>query len=139
MRQSLYAVPKNGTIEMTETAGCAWGYYADGYFDRRPINTSAIGTNGVANTAVSTSTKNAAYIGTLFFNAGNGNRSLFAPAGGYRDPSDGSLGYSGNYGFYCSSSSLGTSGGWYLGFYSGYAYQNNSYRSSGFAVRCVQE
>ncbi|MDR1372164.1 MAG: hypothetical protein LBJ17_03410, partial [Dysgonamonadaceae bacterium] len=138
MRQSLYAVPKEGVISMTENTGCAWGYYADGYFDRRAI-VSSVGVNNVSKSAVSVSTKDAAYIGTLFFNSTNGNRSLFAPAGGARVGNIGSLYYSGNYGFYWSSSSNSYETGWHLGFKKGVADQSSDTRSYGCAVRCVKE
>jgi hypothetical protein len=138
MRQSLYAVPKNGTTAMPETTGRAWGYYADGYFDRRPIVTG-VGTSPLSKSAVSKDTKDVAYIGTLFFNAANGNRSLFAPAGGYRGISDGSLYMAGDGGCYWSSSAYGTYTGWDLYFYRGFAVEYNENRSSGFAVRCVAE
>jgi hypothetical protein len=138
MRQSLYAVPKEGTTQMTETTSCAWGYYADGYFERRQITASA--TNR-SNSAVSPATKDAAYIGTLFFNATSG-ASLFTPAAGYRYFSDGTLRNSGSYGRYWSSSASSTNGGWILSFYyntQSYNYQSSDYRSNGFAVRCVSE
>ena len=135
MRQSLYAVPKNG---ITQTTGRALGYYADGYFDRRPIVASA---TGEANTAVSPDTKDVAYIGVLFFNAANGNRSLFAPAAGVRDSRSsrsGSLGDSGFGGKYWSSSSS-MNNGISLTFYSIYTFMLTDLRSNGFCVRCVAE
>jgi hypothetical protein len=60
-----------------------WGYYADGYFDRRPIESANNMDTDCANTAVSTRSKNVAYIGVLFTNPAN-NASLFAPAAGTR-------------------------------------------------------
>jgi hypothetical protein len=134
IRQSLYAVPKNAVGSMTETTGRAWGYYADGYFDRRRIGNSA---NGIANSAVSASTKDAAYIGTLFFNDANGNRSLFAPAGGSRRTGGGRLNDSGSEGFLWSSSGIEVDRGWYLYILSSEAYQYITASYYGFAVRCV--
>jgi hypothetical protein len=135
MRQSLYAVPKNGTTTMTETTGRAWGYYADGYFDRRKIENSDTGTG---NSTVSKSTKDVAYIGTLFFNT-NGNRSLFAPAAGLRHTTISSLYDAGRDGYYWNSSAYSTSSGLCLQFYNSIVYQNNSSRGYGFSVRCVAE
>jgi hypothetical protein len=123
---------------MNEPAGRVWGYYADGYFDRRAI-VDAIDNAAASNSAVSVSTKDAAYIGTLFFNAANGNRSLFMPAGGSLGHVEGVLNNSGNNCRYWSSSSSNTLDGWHLSFDSGSASQNTYYRSSGLAVRCVVE
>jgi hypothetical protein len=138
MRQSLYAAPGNGAG--TTGSGWAWGYYADGYFDRRPIGIS-VGTNAVANTAVSVNTKDAAYIGTLFFNSANGNRSLFAPAAGIRNPeANYVLSYSGDTGRYWSSSAQTNNNAWDLYCRSSDVRQYNyGTRGCGFSVRCVQE
>jgi uncharacterized protein (TIGR02145 family) len=64
---------------------------------------------------------------------------LFAPAGGYRNNSNGTLNNAGNNGYYWSSSANSTSNGWRLNFNSGNANQNNNNRTNGFAVRCVSE
>ncbi|MDR0829054.1 MAG: fibrobacter succinogenes major paralogous domain-containing protein [Prevotellaceae bacterium] len=140
MRQSLYAVPKNGTNSMTETTGRAYGYYADGYFDRRPIVTG-LGSSPIDNCAVSCDTRNVAYWGILFFNAANGNRSLFMPTAGSRGVTDGTLSAVGSYGYYWSSSAKDTSVAWTLNFYHGGAVWNSDYlgRATGLSVRCVSE
>jgi hypothetical protein len=136
MRQSLYYAPKNSTTNMDETGGRAWGYYADGYFDRRPITFQ---NSSYQNTTVSPNTKDVAYIGTLFFNSANGNRSLFMPAGGYRYTVGGTLNNSGISGSFWTSSSVDANNGWDLAFTSGYAGQACNFCSLGCAVRCVQE
>jgi uncharacterized protein (TIGR02145 family)/uncharacterized repeat protein (TIGR02543 family) len=135
MRQSLYLEPQRGITSSVD--GSAWGYYADGYFDRLPITYQM---SSYPNTTVSPNTKDVAYIGRLFFNAANGNRSLFAPAAGYRDIiSNGLLYYAGNLGYYWSSSARTTDGGWHLGFSEGVAREGNNNRDGGFTVRCVDD
>jgi hypothetical protein len=109
-----------------------FGYYADGYFDRRPIEN----TNARNNTAVSVTTKDVAYIGELFTNPVT-NASLFVPAVGRRRSDDGVLLSSGNGGRYWSSSTYDSNNGWYWGIDSDRAYQFDDLRTSGNAVRCV--
>jgi hypothetical protein len=134
----LFEVPFDGASSNTHGANHRyWGYYADGYFDRRAIGTADNNGTDYPNTVVSVSTKDAAYIGILYTNPASG-ASLFAPAGGYRLDSDGSLYYSGCYGYYWSSSSYNQPYGWTLLFPSSYAGQYYAHRSSGFAVRCVK-
>ena len=95
MRQSLFVIPGASFNYSSETGNSIWGYYADGYFDRRQIVASP---TGEANTTVS-SGENIAYIGRLFFNYVVGsdryNASLFFPATGSRYPSTGSLSFAG--------------------------------------------
>ncbi|MDR1372815.1 MAG: hypothetical protein LBJ17_06835 [Dysgonamonadaceae bacterium] len=136
MRQSLYAVPKDGYNSMEETAGRSFGYYADGYFDRRAI-VDAVTPSAGTKSAVSHDTKDAAYIGTLFFNT-NDNRSIFFPAGGFRSSNDdGLLDYLGNYGCYWNGSSYSQYSGWNLQFDISGAFQSYSGYGCGYAVRCV--
>jgi hypothetical protein len=135
MRQSLFALPKNGKNGMGETVGRAWGYYADGYFDRRPI-LHGLGTGNMnLNTAVSNSSKDVAYIGTLFFNAAN-NHSLFMPAAGWRNP-NGVLTNASIDGFYWSSSAEQNITGWCLTFGYSNAQLGATNKPSGMQVRCV--
>jgi hypothetical protein len=134
IRQSLLLKPSRGS-GLINVAGSAWGYYADGYFDRRPIVTSV---SSAANSAVSRDTKEVAYIGRLTFNAANGNRSLFIPVGGRREA--GRLFSSGGVGSYWSSSSSGTTMHWTLEVSNGYGL--NFYPTvghNGYSVRCVVE
>jgi hypothetical protein len=138
IRQSLYAVPKDGNTPMDETTGRAWGYYADGYFDRRQI-VNAVGSNAASNSAVSVSTKDVAYIGILCTNPASG-ASLFMPAVAYyRFRTNGVLDYSGNIGNYWSSSAFQLGDGWSLLFDSGRLEQSYSTRAHGLTVRCVAE
>jgi hypothetical protein len=59
--------------------------------------------------------------------------SLFLPAAGYRDGSDGGLAYRGSYGYYWSSNTF------FLTFFSSNQRFNSSYSTLGFPVRCVEE
>ncbi|MDR1373336.1 MAG: hypothetical protein LBJ17_09540 [Dysgonamonadaceae bacterium] len=139
LMQSLFEVPFDGADYNRHSDNHRYfGYYADGYFDRRAITASA---STQSSSAVSKDTKDAAYIGVLYTNPAT-NASLFAPAGGYRIHSSGSLLYSGNSGYYWSSSSYDSSNGcndWYLYFGSSNAYQYYNSRNNGLAVRCVKE
>jgi hypothetical protein len=136
MRQSLYAVPKNGTVNMSETTGRAWGYYADGYFDRRKITEQ---NSSWPNTTVSPNTKDVAYLGTLFFNAANDNRSLFAPAAGYRSSGNPSLINPGLVLYYITSSAAFAMDAWYLNGIKAYVRQGYTNKNYGYSVRCVSE
>jgi uncharacterized protein (TIGR02145 family) len=66
------------------------------------------------------------------------NSSLFLPAAGRRNGSDGTLSHRGNYGFCWSSTADGTNG-YSLGFSSSAQYTFNLNRSNGFSVRCIAE
>jgi hypothetical protein len=135
LRQSLWEEPPTGTN--SSTVGSVWGFYADGFFDRRSHTHGAYG-GGVANTAVSIMTKDAAYVGRLFFNQVN-KRSLFFPASGFRRYSDGTFSGPGSYGGYWSSSSNGATTGSCLGVTSVSVGVGSSSRSFGFALRCVRD
>ena len=80
MRQSLWADAITGTANNTYNS--VWGYYADGYFDRRARVTS-LGTLTADNSAVATNSPEVAYVGRLFFNPTT-SASLFFPGAGYR-------------------------------------------------------
>lgn len=85
--------------------GLAWGYYADGFFDRRTIRD---------NTTVDANKTSVAYIGGLFFNEAT-YHSIFFPAAGqrvlYQDYSGrDEIGGGGDYGQYLSTSGYEISG-----------------------------
>ena len=135
-RQSLWLNPQTGTGSNTNNS--FWGYYADGFFDRRQI-VSGVGSYGGASSAVSVANKNVAYRGRLFYNPYD-SRSLFLPAAGYRNTSDGAFNYTGVVGIYSSSSANSTDIDWSLHFGVGTANQTYTYVcSNGFSVRCVRE
>ena len=84
IRQSLWFNPQNAGVSNTENS--VWGYYADGFFDRRWV-TYPSGVSGSVNSTVAAGTKNVAYVGRLFFSPGTAtlpNQSVFIPAAGYR-------------------------------------------------------
>lgn len=110
------------------------GYYADGFFDRYPVNAAA--------KAVSTNNANVAYRGTLFFNPRT-NASLFIPSSGRIETGKG-LDYQGDSGYFWSSSvapkySLLIYGVW--GFETGYwnVQPVSSVGSFGHSIRCVTD
>lgn len=131
MGQSLFLNPPTGTASAKDNS--VWGYYADGFFDRRAISASATGT---ASSAVNFDKNDVAHIGRLMFNP-NTHASIFFPATGHRNGSDRTLGYTGATGYYWSSSAYSNGDGWHLRVSSSLAYRNSSTRSYGFAVRCV--
>lgn len=147
IRQSLYATPMIN--DAPSATNVRWGFYADGYFDRRDHNNpfiSSPGEGGSAmafNTAVSWQTKNVAYIGSLLFNPVGGslreNASLFIPGAGDRYSELGSLIEGGEAALILSSSSSSEIDMWYyvstpfLG-----AQQLSSTRKHALSLRCVR-
>jgi len=139
MRQSLFLSPKmgNGTRGSNNSV---WGYYADGFFDRRFLKLPA-GGSYVA--SVSIDNNQIAHFGCLLYNPYS-NASLFFPAAGCRRNTDSAMNLVGDYGIYWSSSTnnLSASGTWALnvalgtGSYMGSSYNNRSY---GYSIRCVKD
>lgn len=142
LRQSLLLtlVDETGSSPTNASAG----YYADGFFDRRQIKASPSGT---AATVVSyypgtTNPLNAkiAYAGAVVVNPTT-NASIFFPAAGGRDPSNGTLLQTGTYGFYWTASSKATNS-YASGFLPGSAtslligYEFT--RATGASIRCVK-
>lgn len=128
------------TISGPLPVNTSWGYLADGFFDRRPIVSSV---SGVANSMVEASSWNAAYQGMLFFSNKEGglrqNASIFFPASGIRNNSNGGLNGDGSYVLVWSSSPAGADSGSNLFAYSTNVYPAHSYyRTNGFSVRCVK-
>jgi hypothetical protein len=145
-RQSLYATPNNDVYGPSYPEGVllensAWGFYADGFFDRLPVGASA---SGFASSTVSfnpsdlASTENVdvAYAGLLVYNPISG-ASLFLPAPGLRE-SSGALANAGAMGAYWTNSLNGTNGwAFYFTANTFYSY-NNAHQSNGISVRCVK-
>ncbi|MCL2651812.1 MAG: fibrobacter succinogenes major paralogous domain-containing protein, partial [Candidatus Azobacteroides sp.] len=141
-----YTMPTTGSAgtDMSyfpEQDSTAWGYYADGFFDRRQIVSSP---TGVASSTVSYNASilanNVAYIGKLFYNSTT-NASLFMPAAGYRSNSDGTLLNTGSDGYYWSSTQYDSNSAYGLTFYSSNVFTADGYfyRVTGISVRCVSE
>lgn len=129
--QSLWVNPE---ATFSNLGNSAYGYYADGFFDRRAMNGSA-----VSNYTPETDARNAnvAYQGRLFFNP-NTQASLFFSAPGRRQD-NGSSYYTGSICYYWSASASSPSCGWGLltdltrvGLFS------VGVRSFGYNIRCVR-
>ena len=105
MRQSLFNKPGAGVNYASNVSNSLWGYYADGYFDRRRIVDA---TSSSPKAAVAFGNREVAYIGRIFFNplenSDRYNASLFFPAAGQRHPDTGVLTLTGSYGYYWSAS-----------------------------------
>jgi hypothetical protein len=139
MRQSLYASPPSGVTAYNDNS--VFGYYADGFFDRRKIVSFSSGTFVSVPASVSIGNSMIAYIGVLFYNA-NTNASLFFPTAGERiaiSSQEGQLVGTAGGGFYWSSSSQNTTNNnaWVL-------YVSNINRNQlgtgkyiGASIRCV--
>jgi len=155
IRHSLYELVDrwyiSGNPDVFATKGNAlWGYYADGFFDRRQIVNAPnmVGGSGEAVSAVSVANANIAYAGLLFWNKYN-NGSLFFPGTGYRDPTTfGALAAAGNNGCYATSSTpYGTSGAYHACVYMGFGSDQiqgritlmiDGGRSLAIPIRCVE-
>ena len=158
IRQSLWLNPPSGTNLNSDNS--IWGYYADGFFDRRAPQTArgqaaTISANDEGS-AVAISSADVAYIGKLFFNPTT-NASLFFPGVGYRFWQSGALYDAGARARYWTSTSQSQSNStsknaWFLYFYStvgsvntymGYDDEgsklSNSSKTSGGMVRCVKQ
>ncbi|WP_298648807.1 fimbrillin family protein [uncultured Proteiniphilum sp.] len=147
VRQSLYASPMTGNG--IDNTNLRWGFYADGYFDRRDHNNPFIsspeggGSAMALNTAVSWQTKDVAYIGSLLFNPVAGspreNASLFIPAAGNRYTESGSLIEGGEASLILSSSASSANDMWYYVSGSFGAQQLFSTRTHALSLRCVPD
>jgi len=149
-RQSIFSKPLTGWNYSSTTANGLWGYYADGWFDRRPL-VNGTGT-GATNTTVASGTKDIAHVGVLFFNPTVGsdhyNASIFFPATGLRYYSNGTLQYTGTEGDYWSSSANNVGSGTPSNCGLGMIFRNYSFQYSlgpwriemptGLPIRCVK-
>jgi len=142
IRQSLWLNPPTGMLNNSASDGAnnVWGYYADGFFDRRKIGNSP---NGTALTAVSTANNSIAYIGRLFFNPNSKSyASVFFPAAGNRNSNGSALGAltnDGKYGYYWPSTSSSASISYYLNIGEIIARFGNGNRGGGMSIRCVKQ
>ena len=145
IRQSLYADPPIGGNQ--SNGNMRWGFYADGFFDRRAHNNPYVGpgVNGYdvreGNTAVAWGTKDIAYIGTLFFNPSTNsprrNASIFVPGAGYKYSFDGELIEAGQCAALLTASAPDTENMWYL-IGTANAQQLESSKASAMSLRCVK-
>ena len=149
MRQSLWSNPPTGMDYNSDNS--TWGYYADGYFDRRApeISRNTLGED-TETSAVNTGTADVAYVGRLFYNPVT-RASLFFPAGGHRDYNRGELTETGSRAFYMTSTSQDNKMTWYMNFSSNTDEANASMdyyiskiqseysKASGNFIRCVKE
>ena len=129
-RQSLWLNPQSGGGGNIDNS--VWGYYADGWFDRRAIG---------QHISVAAGTRNMAYIGRLFFNplpaSGSYKASLFFPAAGMR--ATGALGLAGTDGSYWSSSCLSANNAQYLHVQSAAALVVGVSKGYAMSIRCVRD
>ncbi|MCL2501806.1 MAG: hypothetical protein FWE99_01585 [Bacteroidales bacterium] len=142
-----YHIPTRNEMDalFEQNSHSFWGYYADGFFDRRQIQNSVTASHesperGV-NSAVSNSNDYVAYIGNLFFNPAT-NSTLFFPASGYRN---GALRRAGNDGMYASSTNTSgiTSQNVFLNFWPSTHLQSganiaNYDKVTGYSIRCTR-
>jgi len=135
LRQSLFLHPQTGFNYASNLDNSVWGYYADGFFDRRLISNN--------HTAVAFGTDNVAYMGRLFYNSIPGSdhfcASLFLPSTGNRTPLKGDLVLSPFESFYWTSSSNGENNGIGLRIWNSHAGPWYIDKSTGLQIRCVRE
>jgi hypothetical protein len=135
LRQSLFYVIQTGhDNDANDLSNSLWGYYADGFFDRRPMS----GTNIVAE-----GTNDNAHIGRLFYNPSTGsdryNASIFFPYGDCRHYSNGKIFYINKEGWYWTSSSNALNMGYCLVIKPNYAYPGGLDKKAGVMIRCVKK
>jgi len=143
LRQSIWLTPQTGNTT-NNFDNSVWGYYADGFFDRREI-VNGVWTSGGTNSSVSIDNDQIAHQGRLFFNPVSTSShyvsSLFFPAAGMRgtNVNTGYFSAMGNNGYYVSSSGYQTGSAWDMTVLSNFAYAGYTNRSNGFSVRCVRD
>ena len=131
IRQSLWSNPPTGTA--SDLANSVWGFYADGYFDRRAIVPSI---NGVLYSTVSSGNYHVANAGRLFFNPIT-RASLFFPGAGFRNGTGGNLSLTGGNAFYWTNTSHSNNLAWTLSILPQDASMTTGSRPAGFNIRCV--
>ena len=141
IRQSLFLLPQIGS-GTNNTANSVFGFYADGFFDRR-LPTNATGGAAGRNVAgtVAAGTEQIANRGTLLFNGESG-ASLFFPATGHRSMTlspNGVVTGVGNTGHYWSSTPHTGSAAWRPSFGNNNSNIGSGDRAHGFPIRCVVE
>jgi hypothetical protein len=145
IRQSLFVKPGAGyNYNIIDQDNSMYGYYADGFFDRRRL-VDGLALDAV-NTTAAVGTPDIAHAGRLFFNSLPGseryNASLFFPCSGWRHTYYGTLINSGTTGIYWTSTSSfvdTTFGASTLRLFTGHAGLWNSEKNTGVTVRCVRD
>jgi hypothetical protein len=141
LRQSLWINPPIDISSKSDAAAynSLYGLYADGYFDRAPIEASV---SKIAGMTVYPTSKDVAYGGRLFYNPTTA-ASVFFPALGFRDETTGQVGQTGRLGYYWSSTPPGSQNA--LVFRIGLTESANAAnmwtatRTAGGAIRCVKD
>ena len=103
LRQSLWNDPvagfsSNADFDQVWNANSQWGFYADGFFDRNPMQAQNAADPGTL-TTVNRDSHRVGYVGRVYYNPHN-DASLFMPSAGYREAADGRLNWpasAGNY------------------------------------------
>lgn len=121
-RQSIFLNPKMRTLD--DWSNSQFGFCADGWFDRRPLDASEYSVG---------SGSEVAYIGRLYFNPAT-SASIFFPAGGSRIGTNGSLSGTGVNGIYWTS----TIGYPNVSFMSVKGRMNSQQSHNAAMVRCVR-
>jgi hypothetical protein len=134
-RQSLWLNPQTGDAK-SSLDNSFWGYYADGWFDRRVLGQVLSGAD-YANSAVAVGTADIAYQGRLFFNP-NTHASLFFPSNGYRMYAYGNMAYPGTNAYYWTSSSISASSAWMFYMGASATSMRSTTRTYGFMLRCAK-
>ncbi|MDR2232254.1 MAG: fimbrillin family protein [Tannerella sp.] len=133
-RQSLYDQPGPGVSNLVTNS--AFGYYADGYFDRLKIESSPGNNPPTEQLTVSATNKDIAHAGKLFYNPNNF-ASLFFPAAGSRtDQGLSSIGHA----RYLTSTSSTQTNIWFSDYTNSLTANriSNFERDYAMPVRCVQ-
>ncbi|MDR0333361.1 MAG: hypothetical protein LBI15_07825 [Dysgonamonadaceae bacterium] len=128
------------TLAAVDQKTC-WGYYADGWFDRRKIE-NAPGTDSTPVSSVSITNNDIAYMGRLLLNTKT-NATLFFPTAGLRHNTAGTLTYAGDWGCYVYQEWFDSTNAGYLSFQktqtgSWIGWSNNR-KSAGYSVRVVRQ
>lgn len=144
--QSLWLAPQ--AVSTNNTLNFMYGYYADGFFDRRMLESATGITYPSVNQVVSQGNNDIACAGSLLVNPVT-NASIFFPATGYRSSANslnGALDATGVIGAYLTSSSFSTTESWVftLGNFGGVggltntAFQAHGNKAAGSPIRCVR-
>jgi len=148
-----YSLPSGGSTSnndisrLIDNTESVWGFYADGYFDRRKL-CGAIGGGSTSGTSVAVNIANyadpknqfVAYAGVLLYNNSiDPNKSLFFPSAGLRlGNNNGNLNNPGNFAGYWSDTgdAANTAWYWYVGVAGDVQQKNSTSRDYGMSIRC---